>query len=143
MVRLTAEPVMLCRLVAHHSCAIIEASERGLADVLGLDFEPAPYVLSSALTYCDMTTSPDGEPVPAGRRLAEVRDRPGCSRPGYRGRDHCRGLAGGRCGHGARSDTCSGGLVETSRAIADVARELRLPHAFPGRLLPSYRERSR
>jgi hypothetical protein len=25
---------MLCRLVAHHSCAIIEASERGLADVL-------------------------------------------------------------------------------------------------------------
>ena len=25
---------MLCRLVAHHSCAIIEASERGLADIL-------------------------------------------------------------------------------------------------------------
>ena len=55
---------MLCRLVAHHSCAIIEAGERGLADVLGLEFEPAPQVLSSALTYCDMTTSPDGEHVP-------------------------------------------------------------------------------
>jgi hypothetical protein len=27
---------MLCRLVAHHSCAMIEAGERGLADVLGL-----------------------------------------------------------------------------------------------------------
>jgi putative nucleotidyltransferase with HDIG domain len=24
---------MLCRLVAHHSCAIIEAGERGLADI--------------------------------------------------------------------------------------------------------------
>ena len=33
---------MLCRLVAHHSCAIIEAGERGLADVLGSEFEPAP-----------------------------------------------------------------------------------------------------
>src|SRR6266566_7808215 len=26
---------MLCRLVAHHSCAIVEAGERGLADALG------------------------------------------------------------------------------------------------------------
>jgi HD superfamily phosphodiesterase len=26
--------LVLCRLVAHHSCAIIEAGERGLADVL-------------------------------------------------------------------------------------------------------------
>src|SRR5271165_3769495 len=38
---------MLCRLVAHHSCAIIEADERGLADVLNLEFEPAPDVLSA------------------------------------------------------------------------------------------------
>jgi hypothetical protein len=49
---------MLCRLVAHHSCAMIEAGERGLADVLSLEFEPASYALSSVLTYCDMTTSP-------------------------------------------------------------------------------------
>jgi HD domain len=33
---------MLCRLVAHHSYAIVEAAERGLADILSLDFEPAP-----------------------------------------------------------------------------------------------------
>jgi hypothetical protein len=38
------------RLVAHHSYAIIEAEERGLADVLGLEFEPAPHVPSSVLT---------------------------------------------------------------------------------------------
>jgi len=54
---------MLCRLVAHHSYAI-EAGERGLVDLLGSEFEPAPYVLSSLLTCCDMTTSPDGELVP-------------------------------------------------------------------------------
>jgi hypothetical protein len=32
---------MLCRPVAHHSYAIIEAGERGLADVLSLEFDPA------------------------------------------------------------------------------------------------------
>jgi hypothetical protein len=71
---------MLCRLVAHHSCAIIEAGERGLADVLSLEFEPAPDVLSSVLTFCDMPTSPDGEPVPVDKRLAEIQQRYG---PGH------------------------------------------------------------
>ena len=55
-------------------------SERGLADVLGLEFEPAPYLLSSVLTYCDMTTSPDGELVPVEQRLAEIHHRYG---PGH------------------------------------------------------------
>jgi putative nucleotidyltransferase with HDIG domain len=68
---------MLCRLVAHHSCAIIEARERGLAEVLSTEFDPAPDVLASVLTYCDMTTSPDGQPVPVERRLAEIHDRYG------------------------------------------------------------------
>ena len=68
---------MLCRLVAHHSCAIIEADERGLAGILQLESEPAPDVLSSALTFCDMTTSPDGELVPAEQRLAEIQHRYG------------------------------------------------------------------
>ena len=71
---------MLSLRVAHHSCAIIEASERGFADVLGLEFEPAPQELSSALTYCDMTTGPDGELVPVEQRLAEIHDRYG---PGH------------------------------------------------------------
>ena len=66
---------MLRRLVAHHSCAIIEADERGLADVLSLEFEPAPHTLSSMLTHCDMTTSPDGKLVPVERRLAEIHQR--------------------------------------------------------------------
>ena len=71
---------LLCRLVAHHTCAIIEAGERGLADVLSREFKPAPDALSSVLTCCDMTTSPDGEPVPAERRLAEIHHRYG---PGH------------------------------------------------------------
>jgi hypothetical protein len=72
---------MQCRLVAHHSCAIIEAEERGLADVLAREFEPAPQVLSSVLTFCDMTTSPDGELVPVERRLAEIGHRYGQEHP--------------------------------------------------------------
>jgi HD domain len=71
---------MLCRLVAHHTCAIVEAEERGLADVLRLEFEPAPQMLSSTLTFCDITTSPDGELVPAEKRLAEIQQRYG---PGH------------------------------------------------------------
>src|SRR5580693_664522 len=71
---------MLCRLVAQHSYAIVEAEERGLVDVLCLEFEPAPYVLSSVLTCCDMTTSPDGEFVLVDRRLAEIHYRYG---PGH------------------------------------------------------------
>ena len=68
---------MLCRLIAHHSCAIIEAGERGLADILSSEFDPAPDALATVLTCCDMTTSPDGEPVPVEQRLAEIRDRYG------------------------------------------------------------------
>ena len=56
---------MLCRLVAHHSCS---------------ELDPAPDVLASVLTCCDMTTSPDGELVPVEQRLAEIHDRYG---PGH------------------------------------------------------------
>src|SRR5436189_6365928 len=71
---------LLCRLVAHHSCAIIEAGERGLADVLSSEFDPAPDVRASVLTCCDMTTRPDGELVRVEQRLTEIRDRYG---PGH------------------------------------------------------------
>jgi HD domain len=70
----------LCRLVAHHSCAINEASERGLARELAAEFPPARGDLADALTYCDMTTSPDGDRLPVARRLAEIRSRYG---PGH------------------------------------------------------------
>jgi len=71
-----AEP-LLCRLVAHHSCAVIEAQERGLAHVLTREFAPPPRPLADALTFCDMTTSPDGDHVQVHNRLAEIHDRYG------------------------------------------------------------------
>ena len=71
-----AEP-LLCRLVAHHSCAVIEAEERGLADALIREFVLPPQPLADALTFCDMTTSPDGEHVHVNRRLAEIHERYG------------------------------------------------------------------
>src|ERR1700722_5800560 len=40
---------MLCRLVAHHSCAFIEADERGLAAMLAAEYEMPPGGLSDAL----------------------------------------------------------------------------------------------
>jgi hypothetical protein len=71
-----AEP-LLCRLVAHHSYAVIEAEERGLADLLSGEFDPAPRPLADALTFCDITTSPDGKRVQVHSRLAEIQERYG------------------------------------------------------------------
>jgi hypothetical protein len=68
---------LLCRLVAPHSCAVIEAEERGLVHVLTGEFAPPPQPLADALTFCDMTTSPDGEQVQVHHRLAEIHDRYG------------------------------------------------------------------
>jgi hypothetical protein len=67
----------LCQLVAYHSCAINEAAERGLADEMTSEFRPARRDLAEALTYCDMTTSPDGQRLPIEQRLAEIRARYG------------------------------------------------------------------
>jgi hypothetical protein len=71
---------MLCRLVAHHSGAINEAAERGLAGELAAEFRPARRDLADALIYCDMTTSPDGDRLPVAYRLAEIGRRYG---PGH------------------------------------------------------------
>jgi hypothetical protein len=73
-----ADPV-LCRLVANHSCAVIEAEERGVDRELSAQFPVPDPELGDALTYCDMTTSPNGFPVSLGDRLAEIRRRYGPS----------------------------------------------------------------
>lgn len=67
----------LCALVAYHSCAHIEARNRGLGDELAAEFEPASELLTDALTYCDMTTTPYGEPVDVEQRLSEILSRYG------------------------------------------------------------------
>jgi hypothetical protein len=68
---------LLCRLVAHHSCAIIEADERRIAGQLSREFKPAPRDLADALIYCDMTTGPDGQRMTIEQRLADIHARYG------------------------------------------------------------------
>lgn len=68
---------LLCRVVAHHSCAAFEAEERGVADELNREFAVPPAELADAMTFCDMTTTPDGKRTSADRRIAEVRSRYG------------------------------------------------------------------
>ncbi|MFG1610742.1 HD domain-containing protein [Actinoplanes sp. NPDC049265] len=63
---------LVCRLVAHHSCATIEARNRGLADELLGEFPPVGGLLADAITYADMTTTPDGDPVEVEQRLSEI-----------------------------------------------------------------------
>jgi hypothetical protein len=67
----------LCRLVANHSCAIIEAEERGLADVVSGEFPSPDPKLNDALAYCDMTTTPTGDIVSVHDRLSEIVERYG------------------------------------------------------------------
>ena len=71
-----ADP-LLCRLVANHSCAILEAEERGLADTLSREFQRPALVLNDALAYCDMTTTPTGHVVSVEDRLSEIVERYG------------------------------------------------------------------
>lgn len=63
---------LVCRLVAHHSCAFIEARNRGLSDQLTTEFPPVQGLVADAMTYADMTTSPFGEPTEVEQRLAEI-----------------------------------------------------------------------
>lgn len=71
----------LCRLVAHHSCALIEAEERGLAHELTAEFTYERDDLIQALTYCDMTTGPHGERLTTEARLADILIRYGEDHP--------------------------------------------------------------
>ncbi|WP_329133309.1 HD domain-containing protein [Streptomyces sp. NBC_01476] len=61
------------RLVANHSFALLEAEERGLREILESEFPLLEdQFLVDALVYCDMTTTPDGEPTTARERVAEI-----------------------------------------------------------------------
>ena len=66
-----ADERVVC-LVAHHSCALLEAEERGLRPQLEAEFPLPPEPLRSALIYCDMTTTPDGTRTTSEARIAEI-----------------------------------------------------------------------
>jgi putative nucleotidyltransferase with HDIG domain len=63
-------------LVARHSYAILEAELRGVGHRLAV-FPDEEGPVRDALWYCDLTTSPDGEPVSARERIAEIKERYG------------------------------------------------------------------
>ncbi|WP_199826264.1 HD domain-containing protein [Streptomyces sp. SBT349] len=60
------------RLVAHHSCACMEAEARGLLGALDGEFPHEPPELDDALCYCDMSTTPDGTPTNPVDRINEI-----------------------------------------------------------------------
>ena len=64
-------------LVAFHSGARIEAELRGLLDVLLTGFGEPDANQLELLTYCDMTTGPNGESVTIDRRIEDIRERYG------------------------------------------------------------------
>ncbi|NUK11753.1 HD domain-containing protein [Streptomyces lunaelactis] len=65
------------RLVAHHSCAWMEAEARGLGDALEAEFPRESPHLNDALCYCDMNTTPDGTPTNPVDRVNEIAGRYG------------------------------------------------------------------
>ncbi len=68
----------LVRLVANHSCALLEADERGLRTTLEQEFPLLDRpLLVDALIYCDMTTTPTGAVTTVNARLEEILDRYG------------------------------------------------------------------
>jgi hypothetical protein len=71
-------------LVAHHTCARVEAQLRGLDDILRDEFPRDDTLPHAELCFCDMVTSPDGELVDVADRLAEIRERYGPEHVVYR-----------------------------------------------------------
>ena len=69
-------PKRVVNLVARHSYAILEAELRGVGRQLAA-FPDEGGALRDALWYCDLTTSPDGKPVGAPERIAEIKERYG------------------------------------------------------------------
>ncbi|GAB2989189.1 HD domain-containing protein [Saccharothrix stipae] len=64
-------PRRLCALVAHHSCARLEAELRGLSSELSV-WEDEKTSLRDALWWADMTTTPDGGNTTIHYRLLEI-----------------------------------------------------------------------
>jgi HD domain len=76
---------LVVSLVAFHSGAPAEARERGINGLSA--FSAPPQQLLDALTFCDLTTGPDGSAVSPRDRLHEVLQRYGPDDPVHRAID--------------------------------------------------------
>jgi predicted hydrolase (HD superfamily) len=66
----------LARLVAYHTGALVEAEERGVETELA-EFCEERSLVAKLLTYCDLTTSADGDAITAVARLSDIVERYG------------------------------------------------------------------
>ena len=73
--RATGASDRLCRLVANHTSASVEAKARGLAQVLAEEFPLEDSPTADALTYADLTTDADGAPTTVDARLDDIYNR--------------------------------------------------------------------
>ena len=64
-------PERLARLVANHSLAVLTADEHGIHNLVE-QFPHEEGLLADALAYADMHSAPDGQIIPAERRLADI-----------------------------------------------------------------------
>lgn len=64
-------PPRLVSLVAHHTCARIEAAERGLTDQLA-DFSLEEGPVMDALVTADLTVGPNGQRLDVDERIEEI-----------------------------------------------------------------------
>jgi hypothetical protein len=67
-------PELVVSLIAHHTGADAEAAERVLVEAL-TEFAPPPRDALDVVTFADLTTSPDCEPISAEDRVAEILSR--------------------------------------------------------------------
>lgn len=65
----------LCGLVANHTASVVEAESRGLRAELEQEFPAEHSDVADALTYADMTTGPQGQPMTVRERLTEILQR--------------------------------------------------------------------
>lgn len=79
----------LAALVAHHSESRFELGLLELGEQLD-GYPDEDSAVSDALTYCDVTTGPDGSPVELWERLDEVRERYGAEHVRVRAQDLAR-----------------------------------------------------
>ena len=70
-------PMEVCRLVAWHTNAEVEAEMRGLGQVLANEFEVPPKEARELLAWADLTSSPTGEKCTPQERLEEILERYG------------------------------------------------------------------
>lgn len=65
-------PREVCRLVAWHSDAEVEADLLGFSHELAAEFERPPARAAAILAWADLTASPTGQPCTARERVAEI-----------------------------------------------------------------------